>query len=93
METKHLAKTTTLQLGGKLLSTFIGLIATLQLMRLLGPEQLGWYTIASGYLQFVGIVGDFGFMLVTSTLLSEPAFDKTKVFNTIFTWRLITALI
>lgn len=89
----NLAKTTTLQLAGKILSTVIGLIATLQLLRLLGPEQLGWYTIASGYLQFIGIAGDFGFMLVTSTLLSEPSFDKTKVFNTIFSWRLITALL
>lgn len=88
-----LAKTTTIQLAGKLISTFLGLIATLQLLRLLGPEQLGWYTIASGYLQFIGIASDFGFMLVTSTMLSEPTFDKTRVFNTIFSWRLITAII
>lgn len=90
---KHLAKTTGIQLGGKILSTFIGLLATLQLLRLLGPEQLGWYTIATGYLQFIGIAGDFGLTLITSTMLSEPDFDKTKVFNTLFTWRLITAVI
>ncbi len=89
----HLAKTTTIQLAAKLVSTLLGLIATLLMLRLLGPERLGWYTIASGYLQFIGIAGDFGFMLVTSTMLSEPAFDKTKVFNTMFSWRLITAVV
>lgn len=88
-----LFKTTSVQLVGKLLSTVLGLIATLQLVRLLGPEQLGWYTIASGYLQFIGIASDFGFTLVTSTMLSEPAFDKQKVFNTLFSWRLITAVV
>jgi O-antigen/teichoic acid export membrane protein len=48
---------------------------------------------ATAFLQFIGILIDFGFTVTTSNMLSEPEFDKEKLFNTIFTWRFITAAI
>lgn len=90
---KTLAQNTVLQIAGKVISTILGLIAVAILTRSLGTEKFGWYATATGFLQFAGILIDFGFTVTTSNLLSEPEHDKEKMFNTIFTWRLFTALI
>ncbi|MFA6105668.1 MAG: flippase [Patescibacteria group bacterium] len=90
---KSLAQNTIVQIIGKAVSTILGLIAVAILTRNLGTEQFGWYVTATGFLQFVGILIDFGFTVTTSNLLSEPEHDKEQLFNTIFTWRFITATI
>ncbi len=90
---KTIAQNTVAQIGGKIISTALGLLAVGLMTRSLGVEQFGWYVTAVGFLQFVGILSDFGFIITTTSLLSEPAFDKEKLFNTIFTWRFVTALI
>ncbi len=83
---------TIIQLIGKAASTLLGVGAIMIMTRTLGAEQFGWYTTATSWLQFIAILGDFGFTLTTAAMLSEPLFDKTRVFNTLFTWRFITAL-
>lgn len=91
--TRQIAHNTTIQIVGKVVSTFLGLIAIALLTRYLGAEQFGWYVTASSYLQFIGILIDFGFTVTISNLLAEPAFDKTKLLNTTFTWRFFSALV
>ncbi len=88
-----IAKNTLSQVGGKIISTLLGLVAVAIMTRSLGVEQFGWYVTAVGFLQFVGILSDFGFIITTTSLLSEPAFDKDKLFNTLFSWRFVSALI
>jgi len=39
------------------------------------------------------LLTDFGFMITTANMLAEPEFEKKELFNTIFTWRFLTALI
>ncbi len=90
---RTLAHNTALQVFGKAVSTALGLLAFGLMTRSLGPDQFGWYVTAAGFLQFVGIFSDFGFVLVVSNLLSEPRFKPADVINTTFTWRLITAAI
>lgn len=82
-----------LQITGKALSTLLGFVAIAFMTRSLGTEQFGWYITASGFLQFIGIMSDFGFTVTISNLLSEPQLDKQKLLDTAFTWRLITALL
>lgn len=89
---KALIRNTVLQIGGKIVSTLLGVVAIAVMTRSLGSEQFGWYVTATGFLQFVGILIDFGFTVTTSNMLSEPDFDKEKLFNTIFTWRFFSAL-
>ena len=89
----RLTHSAALQVIGKAFSTVLGLIAVILMMRFLSLEQFGWYATASGFLQFVGIASDFGFIIVTANMMSEPEHDKTKLLNTIFSWRIITALI
>ncbi|MSU75397.1 MAG: hypothetical protein EXS55_02710 [Candidatus Magasanikbacteria bacterium] len=91
--TRTLAHNTALQIAGKIISTLLGLITFGLMTRSLGTEQFGWYITAAGFLQFVGIFSDFGFVLVVSNLLSEPKFKQETVLNTTFTWRLITATV
>ncbi|KKP59558.1 MAG: Heteropolysaccharide repeat unit export protein [Candidatus Magasanikbacteria bacterium GW2011_GWC2_34_16] len=91
--TKTIAHNTSIQLVGKTVSTLLGIIAVMIMTRSLGLEKFGWYAMAVGYLQFVGILSDFGFTVTTANMLAEPQFDKPKLLNVLFTWRFITALI
>lgn len=89
---RRIAHNTLVQLIGKVLSTLLGVIAIGILTRHLGAEKFGWYITASAFLQFVGVFTDFGFTLITSSMLAQGLFDRRKLFGTIFTWRLISAL-
>lgn len=88
-----MAHNTIIQLGGKAIGTLLGLLTVLIMVRYLGAEKFGWYTTAIGFLQFVGIFSDFGFMITSANMLSEPEFEKKKLLDTLFTWRFFTALI
>lgn len=90
--TKSIAKNTLIQIIGKAISTMLGLVAIGIMNRALGAEKIGWYSTATGFLQFVGIFSDFGFTAITAKMLSEPELDKTKLLNNLFTWRFLTAL-
>ena len=91
--TRQLAHNTVVQIVGKIVSTFLGLVAIGMITRYLGQEQFGWYITTMSFLQFIGILVDFGMIPVTAQMLSEPAFDKTKLFQNIFTFRFVTALV
>jgi len=91
--TKKIARNTAIQLVGKVISTLLGLVAIAIMTRHLGVEKFGWYITATGFLQFIGIISDFGFVVVTSSMLSEPKYDRKKLLNTLFTWRFFTGLI
>jgi len=88
---KKIIQNTGLQIISKILSTILGLIAIAFIARALGTEQFGWYTTSTSFMQFVGILADFGFMLITSQMLAQGQFEQNKLLNTLFTWRLITA--
>lgn len=91
--TKAIAKNTIIQMVGKVISTLLGLVAVAIMTRFLGVEKFGWYVTAAGFLQFIGIFSDFGFIVTTANMLSEPRFEKDKLLKNLFTWRFITAVI
>lgn len=92
-QTKQIYQNTLIQLVGKIISTILGLAVVAIMTRSLGVEKFGWYVTATGFLQFIGIFCDFGFTVVSANMLSRPDFDKKSLFNNLFTWRLITALV
>lgn len=89
---RQIARNTVIQLIGKSFSTILGLVAIMIMTRALGVEQFGWYITAVGFLQFIGLLSDFGFTITTASMLAEQSFDKQRLLHTIFTWRFITAL-
>jgi len=91
--TKKIAQNTATVLIGKTISTLLGLVAIAIMARHLGVEQFGWYVTAGGFLMFFSIISDFGFVAITASMMAEPKHDKTKLFNTLFTWRLLTAIL
>lgn len=91
--TKKIAHNTFWQLLGKATGTFLGLIAVAILTRHLGVEKFGWYTTAVSFMQFTAVLSDFGFTVATSSLMSNPKFDRKKIFNTLFTLRFLSGLI
>ena len=90
---RAIAYNTAVQIAGKAVSTLLGLAAVATMTRYLGAEHFGWYIKASGFLQFIGIVSDFGFTVTVSNMLAEARFDKKAILETSFTWRFITSAI
>ena len=91
--TSAITHNTIVQIIGKVISTLLGLVAFSIMAHYLGLEKFGWYITATTYLQFAGILIDFGITVVTAQMLSEPSFEKSTLFKNLFTFRLITAII
>jgi len=90
--TRKIAHNTIVQIIGKIISTLLGLFAIGMMTRYLGQEKFGWYITVTAFLQFIGILTDFGMIVVTAQMLSEPLSDKTKLFKNLFSFRFFTAI-
>ncbi len=91
--TRRVANNTLIQVFGKGFSTFLGLIVVAMITRHLGTEGFGQYTTVTTYLQFFGILVDFGFVLVTVQMISEHKADEQRIINNLFTLRFISAFL
>lgn len=91
--TRAIAHNTIIQLVGKIVSTGLGLVALGMMTRYLGQEKFGWYTTAITFLQFAGILVDFGLIPVTAQMLGEGLFEENKLFKNLLGFRFVTALI
>src|SRR3989338_10974700 len=89
--TGQIAKNTVVQIIGKIFSVILGLVANGMMTRYLGQEQFGWYTTVIAFLQFVGILIDFGLIPVTAQMMNEPAFEKRQLFKNLLAFRFVTA--
>ncbi|MFZ2189416.1 MAG: flippase [Candidatus Magasanikiibacteriota bacterium] len=91
--TRTIAHNTIYQIIGKIFSTALGLLALGLMTRYLGQEKFGWYITTMAFLQFIGIMIDFGLIPVSAQMLSEPEHDKAKLFKNLLGFRFVTALI
>lgn len=91
--TRAVAHNMIYQVGGKILSTVLGLMALAMMTRYLGQDGYGGYTTIISFLQFFGILVDFGLTLTTVQMISEPNADINKITSNIFTLRFFSALI
>ncbi|KKQ27815.1 MAG: Polysaccharide biosynthesis protein [Candidatus Magasanikbacteria bacterium GW2011_GWC2_37_14] len=91
--TRAIVKNTSVQIIGKITSTALGLLGLGLMTRYLGPEKFGWYITTMSFLQFIGILIDFGLIPVTAQMLSEPEHDKNKLFRNLIGFRLTSAII
>jgi O-antigen/teichoic acid export membrane protein len=78
---------------GKVASVLLGLAALAMMTRFLGTEKFGWYITTISFLQFAGILIDFGMTPVTAQMLSEPNFDKKTLLKNLLGFRFASAAI
>ncbi len=89
--TRKVAHNTAIQIVGKAISTIFGLIAIGMMTRYLGVSQFGWYITAISFLQFIGILIDFGMTPVTAQMLSEQKYNKETLLKNLLGFRFVTA--
>lgn len=91
--TRAIAHNTIIQIAGKIISTVLGLVAVFLLTNQLGPEKFGWYSTVIIFLQFIGILTDFGMTPVTSQMLSRPNIDRPTLLKNLLGFRFVTAIV
>ncbi len=89
--TAAIAKNTIIQVVGRTFGTIFGLITLGVMTRYLGTTGYGAFTTVTSFLQFFGILVDFGLSLTTVAMLAEHGADKDKIASNIFTLRIISA--
>ncbi len=87
---RRVALNTVMQFGGKVVTTFLGLVTVALLQRSLQPEGFGAYTIVMSFLGFFSVVADFGLYLILSRELNKPGADRERVFANVLGIRLAT---
>lgn len=92
MTVTRVAHNTIAHLIGKVVATLIGIVTIGLMTRYLGQEQFGWYTTAIGFLQIVGILIDFGLVLVTGQMLGRGGDEKRTIHN-LLAFRVLTAFV
>lgn len=90
---RKIARNTFWQIGGKVLSTLIGLATVAMMTRYLGREGFGYYTTIVSYLQFFGVMVDFGLQMATAQMLARPGANESKVFGNLIAVRLISSVV
>ena len=94
MTVTRVAHNTIAHLIGKIIATLIGIVTIGLMTRYLGQEQFGWYTTAIGFLQIVGILIDFGLVLVTGQMLgSAREGEERRIIHNLLAFRIITAFV
>ncbi|MFA6304610.1 MAG: flippase [Patescibacteria group bacterium] len=91
--TKSIASNTFWQILGKIVGTIIGLATIGLLTRYLGSEGFGYYTMALAFMQFFGVLVDLGLYLICLKEMAANPQNEQKIFNNIFTLRIISAII
>jgi O-antigen/teichoic acid export membrane protein len=88
---EKIARNAALQVGGRAVGTVLGLFTVGIMTRTLGPEGYGGFTTAMTFLQFFGILADFGLTLTMTKVISEHGADEDRMASNVFTLRLVTA--
>lgn len=90
---RKIAQNTLYQAAGRVIATILAVFIIALITRYLGPERFGNFTTIVTFLQFFGIVIDFGLMLITVQMMSEPNVNEKKLLSNLFTIRFFSAFI
>jgi len=91
--TRAIAGNTIVQVSGKLIGTLLGILTVAVMTRHLGQAGYGQFTTAISFLQFFGILVDFGLTLTMIRMIADVNADETRVASNIFTLRLVSGVI
>lgn len=88
-----------MQFSSKVLGTILGLLTISVMTRYLGQAGFGYYSIVMGFLQFFGILVDFGLTLTTAQMLAKAraggfdGWDEDTLFSNILGLRIVSAFL
>lgn len=88
-----IAANTLVQIVGKGISVFLGVIITILLTRYLGPSGYGSYTFVLVFVTMFGVIGDWGLSLITVREASKNTADAQEIISNVFVIRLALSLI
>ncbi len=91
--TRAIAGNTVVQVAGKFIGTLLGILTVAVMTRLLGLAGYGEFTTAISFLQFFGILVDFGLTLTMIRMISDAKAEETRVASNIFTLRLVSGIV
>ncbi len=91
--TRKIAHNTLIQVSGKAVAMIFGLLTVGIMTRYLGQEGFGQYTTIIAFLQFFGIIVDFGLAVIIVQLISARPRETEKLTSNIFTLRFFSALL
>jgi len=91
--TRQIAHNTLIQIVGKVISTVIGLVVAVILLRYLGTTGFGHYTTVIAFLQFFSIIVDLGLYIILIQKISQPDADVDRLVTNAFSLRLVTAIV
>lgn len=80
------------QIIGKILSIATGIAIITLLTRSLGTAGYGGFTTVTAYLQFFGIIVDFGLTLIAVQMLSTNQWSEKKLFDNFVSLKVVTSL-
>ncbi len=86
-------RNTLFQATGRIISTILAIFIVALITRYLGTERFGNFTTIIAFLQFFGIIIDFGIMLVTIQMVSEKEYPKEKLLGNLFSFRILSAVL
>ncbi|MBN1584870.1 flippase [Candidatus Uhrbacteria bacterium] len=90
--TNRILGNTVMQVGGKFAGTFFGILTVMVMTRHLGLEGYGQFTTATSFLQFFGVLADFGLTLTLMRMIARPGADETGLSGNVFGLRLLSAV-
>lgn len=87
-----ISRNTIVQLAGRVASTVLGLAIVALMTRALGQSGYGYYTTVIAFLQFFGVLVDFGLtMTIGRELGHTAAVDQPKLIGNAVSFRVVTA--
>ncbi|MBI5733700.1 MAG: flippase [Candidatus Kerfeldbacteria bacterium] len=88
---RQIAHNSLIQISGKVISTALGLLIVSLMTRGLGAAGFGQYVSVVAYLQFFGILVDFGLTMTLARELGRGEFASETVAGNAFSFRSLTA--
>lgn len=90
---KKFAYNSFIQLAGKALSVFLGLLGVALITRYLGVIGFGRYTALNNFLGIFAVLADLGLTMVTAQMINEKNSNRVQILNNLLGFRLFSATV
>lgn len=93
MDPRRFAANYAFQMVGRALTMVFGLATVGVLTRALSTAEFGDYTTGLTFLQFFGVIVDFGLTLTLIVMVSEKGADQKRIVGNLFSMRMISGAV